>query len=620
MTSWELISRHLGDRQNSFPPRLSAKVASIKNTQPLSSRHESLILPFAVVVPTWLAFNIPPATALLNQILALLGWGGVLVLSLARDSARLRLQSGASALAALLLLIVALLWSTTQALPQGLSLQMALCLLAAAGLVLLASSKPLPACPTSPDEDGKTFSDAILLAATGNAVVSVIQIFLPDWADGTFIVSSHNPGRAEGNLRQPNHLALLLLWGLVAWVAAASTGRWFRLRWGWAASALSGAVLLLALVLSASRTGMLGLALFAIWGGLDRRLPAKLRAGMVASPLLYGCLWFAVLWWAENFGRFFGGQAHLAEADLSSYRIAIWSDALQLIARNPWVGVGFGEFNFAWTLSPNSARSPLLFDHCHNLPLQLLVELGIPLGGLVFGLLLLAFRQGQQRTWLVQGNDAVVGRACWMMVVMIGMHSMLEYPLWYADCLLPTAWAVGLSLRQSSPPIRSPSSNWAGKPLRLALGILGLSMIGGSLLAHREYRLITSIFSPSGLAPAEERIRLGQSSLVFSYLADYAAATSPVRSPAKLIAQGVFRESTHALLNVDLMVAWATALNDSGQPDKARYLAERLREFDLPEAKAFFTICDKPTLIASHHDYFQCTPSQGPHSWRDFMP
>ena len=35
---------------------------------------------------------------------------------------------------------------------------------------------------------------------------------------------------------------------------------------------------------------------------------------------------------------------------------------------------------FAWTLTPFPGRPIAFFDHTHNLPLQLIVELGVPLG------------------------------------------------------------------------------------------------------------------------------------------------------------------------------------------------------------------------------------------------
>jgi O-antigen ligase len=41
-----------------------------------------------------------------------------------------------------------------------------------------------------------------------------------------------------------------------------------------------------------------------------------------------------------------------------------------LIAQHPWLGVGFGEFNFVWTLTPFPDRPVAFFDHAHNLMLQ----------------------------------------------------------------------------------------------------------------------------------------------------------------------------------------------------------------------------------------------------------
>ncbi len=37
------------------------------------------------------------------------------------------------------------------------------------------------------------------------------------------------------------------------------------------------------------------------------------------------------------------------------------------------------------------------------------------------------------------------------MVLMIGLHSLLEYPLWYAYFLLPTAFAWGFALSRRAP-------------------------------------------------------------------------------------------------------------------------------------------------------------------------
>ena len=130
--------------------------------------------------------------------------------------------------------------------------------------------------------------------------------------------------------------------------------------------------------------------LLALWGLLDRRLSQPTRAQLLLAPVAYALLWCGVTAWAHSDQQVFGGEAQLHKADISSSRFGIWANTLALIAAHPWVGVGFGEFNFAWTLTPFPGRPVAFFDHTHNLPLHLAVELGLPLAALVLALLLWA--------------------------------------------------------------------------------------------------------------------------------------------------------------------------------------------------------------------------------------
>ena len=173
----------------------------------------------------------------------------------------------------------------------------------------------------------------------------------------------------------------------------------------------------------------------------------------MAAPFLYGALWFLLSVWGHGSQHLFGGEARIslgANGDISSSRFAIWSNTLAMIAREPLAGVGFGEFNLAWTLSQFHDRPTAFFDHTHNLPLQLWVELGLALGTLVLALLLVAFVQAWRRAWACDGDVGVAKRAAFMLVLLIGLHSLLEYPLWYAYFLLPTAFAWGLALARPS--------------------------------------------------------------------------------------------------------------------------------------------------------------------------
>jgi hypothetical protein len=125
---------------------------------------------------------------------------------------------------------------------------------------------------------------------------------------------------------------------------------------------------------------------------------------------------------------------------------------------------------------------------------------------------------------------------------------------------------------------------------------------------------VVVIYQPgSDGSSLEQRIAVGQRTWLFAHHADYAAATTA--EPAASAASA-FQSTTHVLLDTRLMVAWAQALAESGEIDKARYLAARLREFRNPAADEFFAPCASQEPAARP---FQCEPPQQAWTWRDFQ-
>lgn len=592
-----------------------------------------------VALPALLAYNLSPSSTLLNQLLAVAVWGLVLLLAPGRQApsapgAGAWLARWPALSAAALLIMVGLAWSLSNGLPDSIARSSLAVLLVALALALWAQEREM---------DAAVLGRGLLLAGGLSAVIAVIQVFLPSWADGTVIARSGLVGRAVGNLRQPNHLSTVLLWGLIWWVplaqrSARQPGQARALAW----SALA-ALMVLGVVLTASRTGTVGIVLLALWGLVDRRLLPRVRWSLVAAPLVYLLFWALMAAWAHHTQHTFGGEVRLAEGDLSASRFGIWSNTLALIRAQPWTGVGWGEFNFAWTLTPFPGRPVAFFDHSHNLPLNLLVELGLPLGGLVLGLLLLALGQAGWCAWTRQGEDGATARAAFMTVLLVGLHSLLEYPLWYAYFLLPTAWAWGHALRPpgaaavpqagarasieaaagrapsagqaSSTPVPVPAKP-AGAAAAWSWPLIGALMLGGAVLAAWDYGKVVVIYTPSDdAAPLPLRIARGQQSWFFAHLADYAAATS-TEPPSQ--AMGAFNGTTHSLLDTRLMMDWARALAESGHTDKARHLAARLREFRNPAADEFFAPCEAEPRPAPLP--FQCEPPGVALSWRDFLP
>lgn len=569
----------------------------------------------AIVGPALLAHNVSPSATFFNQAIALAGWG-LLTMMLA-SSGKVALRSSALRLggAAPAALVAGVAFAYIfQRLPGSLALS-ALAMLVGAALVLSGAA-------LSSETDGKVFRivcRALLFAGLLSVPIALVQVFRPEWADGDWVARVGAQGRAGGNLRQPNHLSSLLLWSMTSlmWLhdtfaerrsVVAPSVKFWR-----CATATAFVALIFADTLTASRTGIVCILLLAFWGVLDRQLSRFARTLLVCSPLFYALCWFGMSEWSRAAGSDFIGDAQLHKADLSSSRFAIWANALELVRQNPWFGVGWGEFNLAWSLTPFPNRPVAFFDHTHNLPLNLLVELGIPLGTLVLVLLAWSLWKAFVACRIAPESRGITVRTAFVMVLMMVVHSMLEYPLWYSYFLLPTAFALGVCLRHSAPQgeASAPPSPW---PRRVLIGI-ALALVLGTVGAVFDYLRVTKIFSAGDdTTPLSYRIAEGQKSIFFAHHADYAAATVATHPSTAWTA---FRRAPHLLLDTRLMMAWAKAYAEKGDVERARYIADRLREFRNPDSAEFFAECDKPRP-AGMPEPFQCKPATRQFTYEDF--
>ncbi|MDG0834569.1 PglL family O-oligosaccharyltransferase [Roseateles saccharophilus] len=550
-----------------------------------------IALSATAALPPLLAYNQTPATTLYNQLLALASWGLVLWLW-ARSSPGWRAGLKSPAALALVLLLIApptsVIW---RSLPLSVALDAGAVIGAGLAVLLVAQGLGNDARPKA----GEAFFWGLLIAGLCSVAISVVQVFAPDLADGSWIARYGIAGRAAGNLRQPNHLASLMMWAAVAAVFGTE-------RRGWRAAL---PVLLLAfvfaVVLSASRTGYGGILMLALWGVLDRRLSRSARLSLLATPVMLGVCWWLMSLWSTESGHAFGAASRLAEGAGSPSRLAILRNAWDLTLANPWLGVGWGEFNFAWSLTPFPDRPIAFFDHTHNLVAQLAVELGLPWASAVLALLAWAL----WRAWrgaAQADDDAPLRRAALMIVLTIGLHSLLEYPLWYAYFLLPACFALGLALPAASDARPAGSGPWPW---------LGGLLIAGSLFAVWDYQRIVVIYAPSDDAvPLTRRIASGQASPLFGHQADYAAATSLPPGPNALAAA---KRTAFSLIDARLLMHWSRSLEVTGDVEGARFLADRLREFRNPTGDNWFAAC---TDAASAPAMPQCQPASAVVDWR----
>jgi len=559
-----------------------------------------LVAGVAIALPFLIAHSAVPDTVFYNQLAAVFLWGGALCLM----GLPPRLPISRPGRVTLFLALAAglvLMWGIGGRLADAGAMAATLVVMTQ-GFLQTASGRA----------SFKAWAVAWWVAGMLSVLVGLVQFALPGLTELWLVASNTTPGRAIGNMRQPNHLSTVLLCA-----CAATAWLWQERKLSDLAGASSLAALVLGVALTASRTGGLSLGILLLWAVIDKTLPKRLRIALALTPVFYVLCWGAITVLSSlEHESFYGAKRLAASGDISSSRFAIWMNALTLIAQNPWTGVGWGNFNFAWTFTPFPGRPIAFFDHTHNVALQLIVEIGLPATLLATVALLWAAWRARGALAASNLQTGSVARSAFVTLLLLGVHSMLEYPLWYAYFLLPAGWALGVYLG-SAPSSQRPASHSqdvpSGRRLSVALQAFGVLMILGSLYAAWDHRRVEVIFNPPANAgPLDARIAQGRRSILFGHHADYAAVTvdaGDTNLPS-------FRRPLHQLVDVRLLIAYIEALKAHGEDDKALYAAQRLREFHRPDAQEYFEECtpDHPA-----HP-FQCETRPVPLTWRDMDP
>jgi O-antigen polymerase len=319
----------------------------------------------------------------------------------------------------------------------------------------------------------KRLALGLALAAAVGCAIGLMQYAVGDPGLAPFVHPSA-PGQAVGNLRQRNQQASLLSLGVWALLWCLLHGeRWWGARQSLVRVALTAVLVWMALAsaATASRTGALQwvliLAQVLCWrrSGPGNAVRPALALVLVFCAASWGLP--EMLWRVEGvradalFHRFAG------ESRSCTGRTVLWLNMLTLIAQKPWLGWGWGELDYAHyiTLFPGE-RFCVLLDNAHNLPLHLAVELGLPAAVSVccaVGVWVL-----QSRPWRETRPER---QLAWGVLAIIGLHSMLEYPLWYGPFQIAALFALVL--------LAWPSANvrWGGVSLRRVLGV-GALLVG----------------------------------------------------------------------------------------------------------------------------------------------
>ncbi|BBB62106.1 hypothetical protein UNDKW_3833 [Undibacterium sp. KW1] len=283
---------------------------------------------------------------------------------------------------------------------------------------------------------------ASLLAASLSLVFQHIQILGLDATPFVMYIAKdpHIAMRPYANVAQPNQLALLYFFAL------AGLWHFYRTRTFSGFSSIAIAALLLwGAVLTQSRIGWILVPLFFAYTagklGASKRKGTPVIIAMLALLILYAVLTFCLPQISQAIG--FSGGSVADHVGGRSERTGLWQTAWQLAAQHPWLGVGWFGFGPGQVSVGADFTSSTYAEHAHNLPLNLAAELGWPATILIMGGLCWWFYQTCIRTEKSPGKSAAL-QFCTLSLFAVGVHSMVEFPLWYAFVLLPVGVLMGM--------------------------------------------------------------------------------------------------------------------------------------------------------------------------------
>lgn len=313
---------------------------------------------------------------------------------------------------------------------------------------------------------GKVGVDALVVwlawvLVIGGAISALFAVLQSTQTEALFAgVMAHSAlkGAPYGNLGQPNHLAHYLALGLASVLYLLAFAK-LRTKLGLLVFALGG-LLVLGLALTASRSAWLYLISFTVlgWGWFYFHQHAeskKLARSATLFLLVFSLSQFVLMQTPKHVEKAAlttptvptASERILQDGAGLPVRLVYWQHAWEMFLAQPLAGVGYQHFawkNFELTakdVEQGKVLPPALYqqatNNAHNLFLQFLAEFGLGGALVVLGLLYALLRQ-LTRPWTPERWWA------WAVLSVIAIHSLLEFPLWYAYFWGVAAFVLGI--------------------------------------------------------------------------------------------------------------------------------------------------------------------------------
>ncbi len=415
---------------------------------------------------------------------------------------------------------------------------------------------------------------ACVAAGTVSALITFFQYLgvdnlLGDWS-AFYSGDANGLNRPYANLGQPNQLALLLCWSLAAlWWLHQSR------KLGNGLALLISGLLLASLVVTQSKIAWMIVPVIAGASVLGHRVAGVRRISPTVVVVL--ALYFiAMIVLLPNFGEIIGThtQSLTDRMQTNAVRTVMILQGLYIGLQHPLIGAGWGSFGEAQVTVALQFGDTQYAMHAHNLVANLAAETGW-----IFTLGFCAATGWWFYTRFVRLLLTPERLLALMILSAVGLHSMVEFPLWYAYILVPVGLVIGLV--ESSATDTVTNRAWSF-PRKLFMGI---ALASGLCLAAAaaDYRnLVQSFrafgFELVGLKYAEgsvERPRWTALPHYYDYL-DFAQVRPTVAMTPEEIEKAEHVATRFAYAPVLMRLATIYALN--GRPDDAVAIVATMRK------------------------------------------
>lgn len=408
-------------------------------------------------------------------------------------------------------------------------------------------------------------------------------------------LAGHNP---YGNIGQTNHVATYLA---IGWAAAYYL--YCRSKFRFSLYLPFSSLLFAGIILTGQRSGFIYVVclsalfwFFPMSASVNGTRPRR-SIWICGMPPLYLLLSYVL----HVVFHYLGSEFTTASERLNTGwngRLDLWQIGWSLFKESPLFGIGWGRLaSYEFLKADVLPTTPA--NHVHNIVLQLLAETGIFCTVAVLTVVGLWLRRFLKFPSSPE-KQFVLG-----VVIILGLHSMVEYPLWYAYFLLPLGVLAGM-FESSAIPLKFPPmlTNVIVKGMSfVAMGVLFYSFFEAIYVTDMYGRRTVNFYSRSLRAAELKEIAQMPSKFFLRPYIDYIDSTGRILNSENLSENMALNQRLlNTMIDNNVIVRQSIYLAMSGRDAEAKTTFLRMKKIFPERAPEMLGVLQHTARLANNEN------------------